>query len=270
MIRFASLSVFAVLLCTCACDASPPIQGSPSSQERLIIYAAASLSEAFGEIAHTFNTLHPGVDLAFNLAGSNTLRAQIEQGAMADVFASANSKEMDELVAHGFVGQNEPLIFLTNKLVVITPAGNPARISALADLVRSGTKLVVATEDVPVGRYSRLMLDNVGAEFKALVLANAVSNETTVKQVVAKILLGEADAGIVYSSDVLAAPDLNVIEIPVEFNVLAEYPIAPLADSPNPELARQFVAFVLSPDGQDILYKWGFTPLSAPVHTSPP
>ena len=118
---------------------------------------------------------------------------------------------------------------------------------------------MLAAEEVPVGRYARLMLDNVGSDFKAQVLANVVSNENTVKQVVAKVQLGEADAGIVYASDLVAAPDLPVIEIPTEWNVLAEYPIAPLINAPHPKLADAFVAFVLSPDGRAILKKWGFS-----------
>jgi molybdate transport system substrate-binding protein len=119
--------------------------------------------------------------------------------------------------------------------------------------------LVLAAEEVPVGRYARLMLDQAGAEFKTQVLANVVSNENTVKQVLAKVQLGEADAGIVYESDAVSAPELPVIEIPPEWNVRAEYPIAALKDAPHPELADAFVDFVLSLQGQAILQKWGFS-----------
>lgn len=243
------------LLSACASNAPQP------ASTALTVFTAASLTEAFSEISVTFETAHPGVDVTLNLAGSNTLRAQIEQGARADVFASANIREMDALVAGGLVAPDAPRIFLTNRLVVIAPADNPARVDTVEDLIRPGLKLVLAAEDVPIGRYSRLMLGNVSPGFKTQVLENVVSNETTVKQVVAKVQLGEADAGIVYISDAVAAPELTLIEIPAEWNVLAEYSIAALIAAPHPELAEEFVAFVLSPEGQAILEKWGFMPV---------
>jgi molybdate transport system substrate-binding protein len=270
MIQKCSLCIIVILLHACTYHASSPSQISPPVQEKLVVFAAASLSEAFGEMSIAFCKIHPDLDLVLNLAGSNTLRAQIEQGARVDVFASANTKEMIALVEQGLVNQNEPKIFLTNQLVVIAPANNPAKITKLEDLSRSGTKLVLAANDVPAGKYSRTMLENAGPLFKADVLANTVSNETTVKQVVAKVQLGEADAGIVYSSDAIAAPDLIAIVIPEEFNVRAQYLIAPLMDSTNPDLAMQFIFFVLSPEGQGILDRWGFTSISAPfLSTSP-
>jgi len=252
MKQFSSLLIILVLLSACASN-DPKI-----ASVKLTVFAAASLTESFSEIATAFEASHPGVDVSFNFAGSNTLRAQIEQGAQADVFASANTNEMDALVTDGLADM--PRIFLTNRLVIITPANNPANLSTADDLARADLKLVLAAEEVPVGRYARLMLDNVGAGFKTQVLTNVVSNENSVKQVVAKVQLGEADAGIVYASDAVAAPGLPVIEIPVEWSVLAEYPIAALKDAPQPELAAEFVAFVLSSEGQAILQKWGFTP----------
>ena len=243
-----------ILLSACASNAPRP------DSVQLTVFAAASLTDSFGEMATTFEASHPGVDVSLNFAGSNTLRAQIDQGAQADIFASANTKEMDALVASGLAAEGTPQTFLTNRLVVITPTENPAGVSTFDDLTRPGLKLVLAAEEVPVGRYTRQMLDNAGADFKAMVLANVVSNETDVKQVLAKVQLGEADAGIVYASDAVAAPELPVIEIPSEWNVLAKYPIAALKDAPQPELANEFVAFVLSPDGQTILKKWGFSP----------
>ncbi len=243
-----------ILLSACASNAPRP------DSVQLTVFAAASLTESFGEMATAFEASHPGVDVTLNFAGSNTLRAQIDQGAQADVFASANTKEMDALVTSGLVAEGAPQTFLTNRLVVITPTENPAGVSTFDDLTRPDLKLVLAAEDVPVGRYARQMLDNAGADFKAQVLANVVSNEADVKQVLAKVQLGEADAGIVYASDAVAAPELPVIEIPSEWNVLAKYPIAVLKDAPQPKLADEFVAFVLSPDGQSILQKWGFSP----------
>lgn len=263
MKRLASLALILALLSACA--SNPPqsfdhTQGGPATGT-LTVFAAASLTEAFSEMATAFEAAHPGVDVALNFAGSNTLRAQIEQGAQADVFASANTKEMDSLVKIGLVNVDKKIAFLTNRLVVITPENNPAGLATFEELARPNLKLVLAAEEVPVGRYARLMLDNVGAEFKAHALANTVSNETTVKQVVAKVQLGEADAGIVYASDAVAASELPVIEIPDEFNVLAEYPIATLKNAPHRELADEFVAFVLSPEGQASLQKWGFSPV---------
>ena len=250
---FRKFLVIVLVLSLCACS-------NPGRDNTLVVFAAASLTDAFNEISKAFETTHPNVVVMLNFAGSNTLRAQIEQGAQADVFASANIGEMENLTKIGLVNVDKNITFLTNHLVVITPINNPAKLSTFQELSRPGLKLVLAAEEVPVGRYARLMLGNAGVKFKTQVLANVVSNENTVKQVVAKIQLGEADAGIVYASDAVASPDLPVIEIPSEWNVQAEYPIAPLVNAPHPELAEAFVDFVLSPEGGTILEKWGFTP----------
>lgn len=237
----------------------------PSEEQTLIVYAAASLTDAFNELGKAFAVEHPGVVVAFNFGGSQNLRTQIEQGAPADVFASANPKEMDTLVTGNFVEASAPKVFLTNQLIVILPKDNPAGIASLEDLRKPGLKLVLAAEEVPAGRYARQILENLnaqfGADYKDKVLANVVSNEDNIRQAVTKVQLGEADASIVYISDAVATPDLQKIEIPTEVNVLAEYPIAALAQSKNSELAEEFIAFVLSVDGQAILEKWGFTPV---------
>ena len=230
----------------------------------VIIFTASSLTDAFAEIGKNFEAGHPGVTIIFNFAGSQALRTQIEEGAPADIFASANTTEMDHLIAGGFVAQDAPKVFLNNKLVVILPANNPAGVEKLEDLARPGIKLVLAAEEVPVGKYTRQALDTMnepfGRDFKDKVLANVVSNEDNVKQVVAKVQLGEADAGIVYTSDAVAAPDLKTIELPAALNVIAKYPIAPLAKSTNTDLATDFINYVLSSDGQAVLQKWGFAP----------
>jgi molybdate transport system substrate-binding protein len=234
-------------------------------EERMLtVFAAASLTGAFTEIGANFEAANPGVTVTFNFAGSQALRTQIEEGAPADLFASASGKEMDILIPGSFVADGVSQVFLNNKLVVILPADNPAGLEKLEDLARPGVKLVLAAEEVPVGNYARQALDlmngSFGADFKDKVLVNVVSNEDNVKQAVAKVQLGEADAGIVYTSDAVAAPELKTIEIPTELNVIAKYPIAPLANSENAELAAAFVEYVLSPDGQAILQKWGFAP----------
>lgn len=228
----------------------------------LNVFAAASLTDAFTEIGKNFEAANAGVTVTFNFAGSPALRTQIEEGAPADVFASANKKEMDTLVSGSHVDAAAPMVFLKNKLVVILPADNPAGIENLEGLATSGVKLVLAAEEVPVGNYARqsleLMNGQFGTDFKDKVLANVVSNEDNVKQVVAKVQLGEADAGIVYTSDAVAAPDLKTIEIPDDLNIIATYPIAPLLKSENADLAQAFVDYVLSADGQAVLAKWGF------------
>jgi molybdate transport system substrate-binding protein len=241
----------------------PP--SAPPELRTLTVFAAASLTDAFTEIGEAFESANPGLTVTFNFAGSQGLRTQIEEGAPADVFASANTKEMDMLVSGAFVAEGTPQFFLANRLVVILPANNPAALTKLEDLASSGLKLVLAAEEVPVGNYARQSLermnDQFGSDFKDKVLANVVSNEDNVKQVVAKVQLGEADAGIVYMSDAVAAPDLQAIEIPAGLNVIAQYPIAPLTRSPHADLAAEFAAYVLSPDGQSMLQKWGFAPV---------
>ena len=240
----------------------------PAKSIDLTVFAAASLVDAFGEIGQAFEATHPGVNVVFNLGGSQNLRTQLEQGAQADVFASANRKEMDAVAAAGLVAPGAARTFVTNQLVVVLPAGNPGGVHTLQDLARPGLKLVLADEAVPAGRYAREVLDRLnasyGASFRDDVLANVVSNEDNVKQVLAKVQLGEADAGIVYASDALAASELLTIAIPAQANVVAEYPIAALAGAPSPALAAEFVDFVLSPEGQSILKKWGFTPVATP------
>lgn len=260
------ISLFVICLVGCVPAATPNAVSPTTTSEpkTLNVFAAASLADAFNEIGKSFEAANPGFHVIFNFAGSQALRTQIEQGAPADVFASANETEMDSLIADNHVAQDAPQIFLYNKLVVILPGNNPAGIAKLDDLAKPRIKLVLAAEDVPVGRYARQALDAMngqfGGDFKDKVLANVVSNEDNVKQVVAKIQLGEADAGIVYTSDAIAAPNLKTIEIPTELNVVAKYPIAPISKSANADLAKAFIDYVLSADGQAILQKWGFAP----------
>ena len=240
---------------------------SAAAARTLTVFAAASLTDAFGEMGNAFEAANPGVTVKFNFAGSQTLQGQIAQGAPADIFASASGTYMDAAVTEGFVDKAASQVFLTNILVVILPPSNPANVQTLQDLSKPGLKVVLADAAVPAGKYARQILDNMSkdpgyaTDFGAKVLANVVSNETDVKQVVAKVQLGEADAGIVYVSDAIAAPTLKTIEIPASLNVVAKYPIAPLLKSANPDLAAKFVAYVFSADGQAMLKKWGFTPI---------
>lgn len=258
MKHISSLFLLCVLFLASCVSTGP----TTSDQQTLVIFAAASLTDAFTEIGKKFEAEHPGITVTFNFAGSQALRTQIEEGAPADVFASANKSEMDALVAAAHIKEDTPQIFLSNKLVVILPAGNPAALTKLEDLSRSGIKIIFAAEEVPVGNYTRQALDRMndsfGTDFKEKVLANVVSNEDNVRQVVAKVQLGEVDAGVVYTSDAVAAPDLKKIEIPAELNVIAEYPIAALTQSSHTDLADAFVTYVLSDEGQSILQNWGF------------
>ena len=273
-LRLGSVIAFLALA---ACTAGQPLAPSPAASPaqtpvaaapvELQVFAAASLTDAFTEIGQQFEAAHPGATVAANFAGSQNLRTQLEQGAAADVFASANKKEMDAAVASGLVASDAAQVFLKNGLVVILPEANPGNVQSLEDLARPGLKLVLAAEEVPLGNYARQSLDKLnavyGATYKDDVLANVVSNEDSVKQVVAKVKLGEADAGIVYTSDAIAAPELKTIAIPADANVIAEYPIAVLKAAPSPGTAQDFVDFVLSPAGQAIVQKWGFTPVGA-------
>src|SRR5262245_31236201 len=281
MKRFINIILFLMLLLAgCAPASTPAPTAVPATEvptsaltetptaapevHTLTVFAAASLTDAFMEIGAAFDAANPGVTTTFNFAGSQALRTQIEEGAPVDVFASASGKEMDTLVEGKFVADGIKQIFLTNKLVVILPADNPAGLKKLEDLANPGVKIVLAAEEVPVGNYARqaldLMNDSFGSDFKDKVLANVVSNEDNVKQVVSKVQLGEADAGIAYVSDIVASPELKTIEIPTDLNVIAKYPIAPLAASENAEVAQAFVDYVLSAEGQAILQKWGFGP----------
>jgi molybdate transport system substrate-binding protein len=230
----------------------------------LTVFAAASLTEAFEEIGSAFELAHPGSTVVFNFAGSQTLRTQIEQGAAADVFASASMTEMDALLASGDAASEADEVFARNRLVVVTSPQSTLPIESLADLARPGLKIVLAAEEVPVGRYSRQALANLeaslGDTYAEEVLGNVVSLEENVRQVLGKVALGEADAGIVYTTDAVTAPTLPTIGIDDPYNVEAEYPLAVLTESIHPRLARAFVDFVLSAAGQEVLQSHGFLP----------
>lgn len=263
--------VVALLLGACAPISAPADSAGESASTdapvTLNVFAAASLSEAFAEIGAAFDTAHPGTTTTFNLAGSNQLATQIAEGAPADVFASANNTQMNAAIDTGRIVSGSQQTFVNNRLVLITPPDNPGNLTSVADLAVPGLKLVLAAPEVPVGQYSLDFLDKAAADpelgeaYKEAVLANLVSQEENVRAVLAKVVLGEADAGIVYTSDVSAAEgDVLQVEIPDALNTIATYPIAALADSANAELAQAFVDYVLSADGQAVLAKYGFIP----------
>jgi molybdate transport system substrate-binding protein len=237
----------------------------PRIQGELMIFTAASLTDAFKEMAAEIERANPGVTLTFNFAGSPTLRTQLAQGARADIFASADEPNMAGAEKDGTI-LGQPQAFARNLLVVIVPAANRAGINTLQDLAKPNSKLVLANSAVPVGNYARQALEKMnkdaafGPGFATRVLANLVSEETNAKQVASKVHLGEADAGIVYATDVTPAirAAVQIIAIPPEFNAVARYPIAMVNGTRHEAAARAFIAYVLSPAGQAILEHHGF------------
>ena len=247
---------------------------TPHLQGTVTVFAAASLTDAFQALGALLEQANPGSTVTFNFGGSPTLRTQLAQGAHADVFASADEPNMQGAQKDGSIGAT-PSIFAQNKLTVIVPAANPAGITTLQDLAKPGVKLDLADPNVPVGNYARQAFAKMGQDpsfgsgFVAAVAKNVVSNETDVKQVVAKVQLGEADAGVVYQTDVTAAvrSAVKLIAIPDQFNVIAQYPIAVVKGAPNADGAQAFISFVRSPAGQAVLAKYGFAPPPAQVGT---
>jgi molybdate transport system substrate-binding protein len=262
-----ALAVFCALL---AASRSPARAAAPASRT-LHVFAAASLARSFGELAGDFERSHPGLKVELNLAGSQQLAFQIEQGASADVFASADEAWMSYLKDRSLLA-SEAQVFARNRLTVIVPRTNPARIARLQDLARPGVKVVIGAEAVPVGRYSREMLGRLARQpgfdpsFARRVLARVVSEEESVNAVVGKVQLGEADAGICYRSDISGPVSrfVRAFEIPDSANVVATYPIARVAGGREPDAAGEFIAYVLSADGQRVLGRRGLIPAAAP------
>lgn len=241
-----------------------PMAAQPTGQ--LTVFAAASLTEPFTEIGRRLETLYPSLRIVYNFGGSSALRTQLEQGARADVFASADSLQMD-LARQAGVVQDEAFIFAKNRLVVIVPKRNPTLVTEFRDLSKPGVKVVLAAPAVPVGNYSRQILHRAaadyGVDFGPRVLRNLLSEEENAKQVVAKVQLGEADAGIVFSSDVTpqVSKDVLTIPIPEPYSETATYLIALTKGVRNRPAAEAFIAFVLSNDGQAVLQAHNFIPI---------
>src|SRR3954468_7611778 len=220
----------------------------------LDVFAAASLTQAFTDEQTTLKTKEPAVSLTFNFAGSQALVTQIQQGAPADVFASADEKNMTKLVDAGLV--EKPKVFARNKLQIAVAPGNPKKIKTLADLEKSGVVLVLADPSVPAGNYARQAFQKAG-----LPEPKPKSNELDVKSTLAKLTTGEADAVVVYVSDVKAAGNkVEGVEIPADQNVVASYPIASLKASKHQAAAKSFVDEIVSGQGQDALRAHGFMP----------
>ena len=242
----------AALLAVCASIALAAVSTAAARTNATItVYAAASLTNVFPQIDATPK---------YSFAGSNTLAAQIELGAPADVFASANTTLPQQLYQKGLCSQ--PLVFTRNTLVLVTPKANPAGIRSVYDLTKSGLKLVVAAPAVPVGSYTRQILENMAL---TSVLANVVSNETDVREVLAKVALGEADAGFVYSTDAKTVPgQVNVLTMPAWAQPKLQYGLCVVKSSQNAAAAQAFVKKVLSKAGQAKLLAAGFLPRVKP------
>lgn len=231
----------------------------------LTVLAASSLTDAFGELAGRFEEQNPGVEVRQSFESSSTLLAQIQQGAPADVFASASEEEMATAVEEGFTAE-EPEVFVKNREVVMVPEQNPAGIRDFEDVAKPGVRLVLAQEGVPAADYALEILGEAereyGAGFERDVLANVVSRESDVRASVNRVVVGDADATFGYASD--HTPDIQdrveVIAIPPDLNIIATYPIAALEDASEPDLARAWVDLVTSEEGQRVLQKWGFEP----------
>jgi len=264
--RTPSLLAVALLAATalagCGSNAGPDAGPSPSAPSasaapqlsgELTIFAAASLRTAFEQIVAEFERANPGVTVQpVDYDGSSTLATQLEEGAAADVFASADQANMQKVVDAGLVTGDTPL-FATNTLVIAVPKGDPAGIETLADLADPARRVVLCAPEVPCGSAAHKLLDLAG------VVVTPVSEEQNVTAVLTKVASGEADAGLVYATDAAGdAEDVDAIVPEQAAQVVNRYPIAVLDGAPNPEAAAAFVAFVAGPEGQAILQRLGF------------
>jgi molybdate transport system substrate-binding protein len=255
--RVATVLAAVLVLAVSACGTSAPSGRSAPPSGNLVtgqitVFAAASLTESFTTLGKQFEAAHPGTTVTFNFGPSSGLAEQINQGAPADVFASASAKNMDQAKAAG--NAINPTPFAANMMEIAVPADNPAKISALSDLAASGVKVALCQPQVPCGTVAATVFENAG------LTVTPVSLEADVKSVLAKVSLGEVDAGVVYVTDVKAAGDkVQGIEIPRDVNASTAYPIATLKAAPNAATATAFVDYVLSSAGSAVLSQAGFT-----------
>lgn len=236
-----------------ACSSSA---GGSGSSPTITVFAASSLTAAFTKIGSDYEAANPGTDVTFDFGSSTDLAAQIQSEGTADVFASASSAAMDTVASDP--GVTDRADFVTNRLVVVTPPGDPGGVGSIRDLAAPGVQVILGAVGVPVGDYARQALQNAGVAEEAL--ANVVSNEEDDASIVAKISAGEADAAIVYTSDVTTASGLRSVPIPDAVNVVATYPIAVVSGSSQTAAARAFVRYVTGPSGQATLRGFGFGP----------
>jgi molybdate transport system substrate-binding protein len=250
--------------CSRASEGGGEVGESNPEEATLTVFAASSLTDAFGDLESAFEEQNPDIDVRTNFAASSDLLFQIQQAAPADVFASADEAKMDTAVGQNLVKQ--PVVFARNSLVVIVPAANPAGIEEFQDLAGADAKVVLAVEGVPIAEYAERVLANADSDyeegFSQSVLDNVVSREANVRAAAQRVALGEADVTFVYRSDVTEdiKDQVQVVEVPEDLNVVATYPMAAVEQSQNTDLAQEWIDFVLSDEGQDVLEGYGFIP----------
>jgi molybdate transport system substrate-binding protein len=240
------------LACVAALAALSGCGGGSGGDRELTVLAASSLTDALTEVAAAFEEEHPGIEVALSFDASSSLAAQIREGVPADVFASADEESIAGLVGDDLVA-GAPAAIATNELVIVVAEGNPERVAGLADLV-DGLRLALCAAEVPCGRYT------AGAFARAGLAVPAASEEENVRGVLTKVSLGEADAGIVYATDLEAADAVEAVALAPEHQVRATYPAVVLAEASNPQAARDLLAFLTGPTGQAILAEHGFGP----------
>jgi molybdate transport system substrate-binding protein len=247
-----SVDTTAAAAATAAATTEAPPATTPGVAGDITVFAAASLTEAFTELGEAFTAANPDARATFTFDASSALVQQITEGAPADVFASADTANMDKLTEPGLNG-TEPVVFATNLLTIIVAPDNPRGITGVADLANNDLVTVICAAEVPCGRYANEILAN------AAVTVTPDSLEQNVRGVVTKVTAGEADAGIVYVTDVTAAgDDAAMVEIPEEINVVAQYPIATVKESADAEVGEAFIDFLIGTDGQAIMAEYGF------------
>jgi molybdate transport system substrate-binding protein len=254
ILQVAGASAAALLTLSACSSATGSDKGSSSAKPSgtVTVFAAASLEESFEALGKKFEKQHPGTKVTFNFGGSDTLAASITGGAPADVFAAASTKTM-ATVTDKQDAAGTPVTFVRNQLEIATPPGNPDRISSLKDLTEPGLKVVLCDKTVPCGAAARKALDTGGLKL------TPVSYEQDVKSALTKVELKEADAAVVYRTDVRAAGDkVDGVNFPESARAVNDYPIALLKNAPNPKAAKAFVALVRSPEGQKVLSEAGF------------
>jgi molybdate transport system substrate-binding protein len=254
----AGLATVAVLATGCGTSASSGGSGSsgtpsaPSAPRTLTVFAAASLTESFNELKTEFEAAHPGVTVRYSFAGSSTLVQQLDNGAKADVFASADQANMNNAVKDGVI-DGTPTVFATNKLTIAVAPGNPKGIKTFADLAKGGLTVVVCATQVPCGSATQQVEKNTGVTLKP------ASEEDDVKQVLTKVETGDADAGLVYVTDAnTAGGKVAQVDFPESAGAINDYPIAVVKNAPEADLAKQFEQFVLGAQGKQELAKVGF------------
>jgi molybdate transport system substrate-binding protein len=246
--RRALVSALALIILFSACASSSESQ----EQTTLEVYAASSLATPFVEAGVAFERDHPGIKIQFNLGASSDLARFVQEGAPADVFASADVANIDKVESQDLL-DSPSVIFATNYLEIIVEKGNPLNISSLEDLSNPDLIFITTNPDVPIGKYTAEVLKKAG------VTIAPDSFENNVKGIMLKVASGEADAGIVYHSEVIASDgQVEGIKIPTEFNVVAEYPVGIIKNSANKKPAQDFIDFLLSPKGQALLTQYGF------------